>query len=66
MEKKGSANNKGERDGKTQISRKEERSGKKMSNGAQRIGALIKKEKDSFLEENRKLVHVEDDHLEQR
>jgi hypothetical protein len=28
--------------------------------------ALIKKEKDIFLEENRKLVQVDDDHPEQR
>jgi hypothetical protein len=39
---------------------------REMSNRAQKEDALIKKEKDNFLEENRKLVQAEDDHPEQR
>jgi hypothetical protein len=41
-----------------------EENGRETNNKAQKENALIMKEKDNFLKENRKLVQVDDDHPE--
>jgi hypothetical protein len=67
MEKKGSARSKREREGgrwKNTDECRKTRELKKMCNRAKKASELIKKENDSFLEENRKLVQAEDDYLE--